>query len=163
MAAIQQVLMAVGTSISLPANLIANVTAESYNNQTSSASVSLDFLTNGTLSLEYNAQGTLQDPAFAQFEQYTWLVGGTSSLFSVRMRRTSGAFSPGSAAVDTWLPITSDLFWYLLSNSNSFTPSNGRSFTGVLELAYTNNLTNILAQSNINFSTFALTQGGDIR
>lgn len=163
MAAIQQVLMAVGTSVFLPANLNAFASAESYNDEPASAIVNLDLEATGILTLDYNANGTLQDPAFAQFEQYTWLVGGSSSLFSVRLRRTSGsAFSPGSAAIDTWLPVSTGHSWYILSSSNSFQPSNGKAVTGVLEIAFTNNLTNILAQSNINFSTSAFTQGGFI-
>lgn len=157
MAAIQQVLMAVGTSILLPSNLFASAEALSYGSQVASATVNLDFYTNGTLNLDYYARGTERTPGFDQFEQHTWLVGGLSNLYSLRMRRISGEFSPGSAAVDTWLPITSDRFWYLSSISTSFAPTNGRSFTGVLEIAFSDNLTNILAQSSVNFSTFAET------
>ena len=158
MSAVQQVIMAVGTSVLLPSNLFAAADALSYGSQIASASVRLDLLTNGTLSLEYSAQGTIQDPSFPQEEQYTWLVGGLSNLFSVRMRLTSGQFSPGSAAVDTWLPITGDHFWYLQSISSTFALTIGRSFTGVLEIAYSDNLTNILAQSSVNFNTFAETE-----
>jgi len=157
MAAIQQVLMAVGTSVFLPASLNAFASAESYNDEPASAIVNLDLEATGILT------GTLQEPAFAQFEQYTWLVGGSSSLFSVRLRRTSGsAFSPGSAAIDTWLPVSTGHSWYILSSSNNFQPFNSKAVTGVLEIAFTNNLTNILAQSDINFSTSASTQGGFI-
>jgi hypothetical protein len=161
MAAIQQILMAVGTSVSLPASLFAAASGEGYNDEAASAIVSLDLESSGILSLEYNANGTIADPAFPQFDQYNWLVGGSSSLFSVRMRQTSGStFSPGSTAVNTWLPVDTGRSWYILSSSNSFQRFNSKALTAVLEIAYTNNLTNILAQSNINFSTSALTQGG---
>lgn len=161
MAAIQQVLMAVGTSVFLPSSLFAAAEAISYFDEPASSIVNLDLEASGILTLDYNANGTVQNPTFAQFEQYRWLNGGASSLFSVRLRRTSGnTFSPGSAAVDTWLPASTGQSWYLLSSSNSFQPFNGKALTGVLEIAFTNNLTNILAQSDINFSTSALTQSG---
>lgn len=163
MAAIQQVLMAVGTSILLPSDLFANASAESFNDENASCIVFLNFNVDGTLVLEYNANGTLQDPPFPVTENYTWRVGGSSSLYSVRMRRISGsAFSFGSAAVDTWIPITTDLNWNLISSTTRSQPFNSKVFLGVLEIAYSNNLTNILAQSNINFSTSASTQGGFI-
>jgi hypothetical protein len=157
MGAVQQVLMAAGTSIFLPSDLFAAAEALSYDSQVASATVNLNFYTNGTLTLDYNARGTERTPGFDQFEQYNWLVGGLSNLYSVRMRRTFGQFSPGSAAVDTWLPITSDRFWYLQSISSTFALTIGRSFTGVLEIAFSDNLTNILAQSSVNFSAFAET------
>lgn len=161
MAAIQQVLMAVGTSVFLPSSLIAAADAISYFDEPASSIVILQLEANGTLSLEYNANGTVQDPTFPQSEVSRWLVGGASSLFSVRLRRTSGsAFSPGSSAIDTWLPASTRQSWNILSSSDRVQPSNSKGIIGVLEIAFTNNLTNILAQSNINFSTSALTQGG---
>jgi hypothetical protein len=161
MAAIQQVLMAVGTSVFLPSSLFAAADAISYFDEPASSIVILQLQSNGTLSLEYNANGTVQDPTFPQSEVSRWLVGGSSSLFSVRLRRISGSsFSPGSSAIDTWLPASTGLSWNILSSSNSFQPSNSKGILGVLEIAFTNNLTNILAQSDINFSTSALTQGG---
>jgi hypothetical protein len=161
MAAIQQVLMAVGTSIFLPASLTANPNATSYNSEEASSGLSLTLTTSGSLFLIYSANGTEKFPDFPVSQEETWLVGGSSSLYSVRLRKTSGSsFDFGSAAVNTWIPITSTQAWYLDSNSNIFQPSNSKAILGVLEIAFTNNLTNILAQSDINFSTFALTQGG---
>jgi hypothetical protein len=163
MGAIQQVLMAVGTSVFLPSSLIANPSGEGYSDEAASAAISLSLSTGGTLSLDYNASGTLQDPGFPVSEGYTWRVGGSSSLYSVRLRKTSGSsFNIGSAAVDQWLPINTDLTWNLISSSNSSQRFNQKALTGVLELAFTNNLTNILAQSDINFSTSASTQPGGI-
>jgi hypothetical protein len=164
MAAIQQILMAVGTSVFLPSSLIASAIGESYADQAASAGVSLNLSTNGILQLVYSANGTLQDPSFPVTEQFRWLVGGSSTLFSVRMRKISGsAFSFGSAAIDTWIPITTSLNWNIISSSNSFQPFNSKAVTAVLEIAFSNNLTNILAQSNISFSTSASTQGGSIQ
>lgn len=163
MAAVQQVLMAVGTSVFLPSSLIAAASGESYNDDFASASISLFLRTNGTLLFEYSANGTLQDPPFPVSEESNWLVGGTSSLFSARMRRISGsAFLVGSSAINTWLPITSELNWNLVSSSSSSQRFDSKAVTAVLEIAFTNNLTNILAQSNISFSTLASTQGGFI-
>lgn len=161
MGAVQQVLMAVGTSVFLPSSLIANASGESYADEPASSIVILSISTSGSLLLQYNAIGTVQDPPFPQSEGYTWRVGGSSSLYSVRLRRTSGSsFSGGSTAIDTWVPMTTEQTWNLLSSSNSSQPFNSKAVTGVLEIAFTNNLTNILAQSNINFSTSAQTQGG---
>jgi hypothetical protein len=161
MSAVQQVLMAVGTSISLPVSLIANPSATSYNSEFASSGLSLTLTTSGSLFLLYSANGTEKDPDFPVSQENTWLVGGTSSLYSVRLRKTSGSsFDVGSSPVNTWIPITSTQAWYLNSNSNSFQPSNSKAVLGVLEIAFSNNLTNILAQSDISFSTFALTQGG---
>lgn len=163
MAAVQQVLMAVGTSIRLPSSLVANPSAESYSDEPGSSAVVLYLNTDGSLVLEYNANGTLQEPPFPVAENYTWRVGGSSSLYSARMRRTSGNnFAPGSTSINTWNPITTNQMWSLLSFSNSFQRSDSKAVTAVLEIAFTNNLTNILAQCNISFSTSALTQGGFI-
>jgi hypothetical protein len=163
MGAVQQVLMAVGTSVFLPSNLIADASGESYSDEAASAGVTLSLGTNGTLLLEYSASGTLQTPSFPVSEQYTWLIGGSPALYSVRMRKILGNnFTSGSAAIDTWIPVTSSLDWYMLSSSSIFQPYNANAITAVLELAYTNNLTNILAQCNISFSTLASTQGGFI-
>ncbi len=163
MSAIQQVLMAIVSSVFLPSDLIADASAESFSDQPASAVIVLGITAGGLLTLEYSASGTLPTPAFPVSEQYTWLVGGTSSLYSIRMRRTSGSsFSFGSTAIDTWVPMTTDRTWILQSASNSSQPFNSKAVTAVLELAYTNNLTNILAQSDITFSTSASTQGGFI-
>jgi hypothetical protein len=163
MAAVQQILMAVGTSVFLPSSLIADASGESYSDEAASAGVTLSLGTNGILLLEYSASGTLQTPSFPVSEQYRWLVGGTSSLYSVKMTKILGNnFTSGSAAIDTWMPITSSLNWFLLSSSSIFQPYNSNAITAVLELAFTNNLTNILAQCNISFSTEASTQGGFI-
>jgi hypothetical protein len=160
MGAVQQVLMAVGTSISLPANLSANPYAISYFSEEASSGLSLTLTTSGSLFLIYSANGTEKFPDFPVSQENTWLIGGSSSLYSVRLRKTSGSsFDFGSAAVNTWIPITSTQAWYLDSNSNIFQPSNSKAVTGVLEVAFSNNLTNILAQSDISFSTSALTQG----
>ena len=170
MAAIQQVLMAVGTSVSLPASLFASATGESFGDFASaSAFARVTIGTTGILTLEYNANGDYKEPGFPVEENFTWLVGGSSSLFSARMRRTSGsAFSSGSSPADTWLPVTSDLAWFIVSNtSGGITGLSGRDIdskavTAVLEIAYTNNLTNILAQCDISMDTTASSQGGNV-
>lgn len=162
MSAIQQVLMAVGTSISLPASLVASASGERFSDfQGASAFARVTLGSAGILTLEYNANGDTQDPPFPVTENYTWLVGGNSSLFSTRMRRTSGsAFTAGSAAADTWLPVTSDLAWTLISNARAGGGFDSKALTAVLEIAYTNNLTNILAQCNISMDTTASSSGG---
>ncbi len=160
MAAIQQVLMAVGTSVSLPSSLTASATGERFTDFLgASAFARVTLGSAGILTLEYNANGDFQDPPFPVEENYTWLVGGSSSLFSARMRRTSGnAFTAGSAAADTWLPVTSDLAWTLISNARNG-GFDSKALTAVLEIAYTNNLTNILAQCNISMDTTASSSG----
>jgi hypothetical protein len=164
MAAIQQILMAVGTSVSLPASLTASATGDSFSDfQGASAFARVTLGSAGNLTLEYNANGDFQDPPFPVEENYTWLVGGSSSLFSARMRRTSGsAFTAGSAAADTWLPITSDLAWTIISSARASGGFDSKALTAVLEIAYTNNLTNILAQCNISMDTTASSSGGGV-
>jgi hypothetical protein len=170
MSAIQQVLMAIGSSVFLPASLIADASGESFgefSNASAFARVTLG--TAGVLTLEYSANGDYKIPGFPVEENYNWLIGGSSSIFSARMRRTSGsAFTAGSSAINSWLPITSDLQWQLLSSASggisglSGNDIDSKAVTAVLEIAYTNNLTNILAQSNISMSTYASTQSGSI-
>ena len=167
MGAIQQVLMAVGTSVFLPPVIASELQTAviasgiGYNDASASASIDLRLSTSGSLSLEYSASGTSKDPGFPVSENWTWLVGGTASLYSVRMRKTSG--SPfGPSAVNAWIPITADLQWRIDSASNSSQTSEIQAVTAVLEIAFTNNLANILAQSSINFQTSAETESGFI-
>lgn len=169
MAAVQQVLMAVGTSVSLPVSLLASASATSFGNDfgdtgNASAFARVTLGTAGILTLEYNANGEVKDPPFNVEENYTWRVGGTSSLYSVRMRKTSGStFSSGSSVIDTWLPISTDHAWFILSASSSSQPGpDSKAVIAVLEIAYTNNLTNILAQCDISMDTTATTISGNI-
>lgn len=170
MGAIQQVLMAVGTSVFLPSSLFASASGESFGDFSNASAFARVTLGNaGILTLEYNANGDVQDPSFPVEENYTWRIGGSSSLYSVRMRKTSGsAFSAGSSDIDQWIPITTDLQWQLLSNASSGISGgpgsdiDSKALTAVLELAFTNNLTNILAQCNISMDTFASSQSGNI-
>lgn len=165
MAAVQQVLMAVGTSVSLPASLFASAIGQSFGDfESASAFARVTIGTTGILTLEYNANGDYKDPGFPVEENYRWLVGGSSSLFSARMRRTSGnVFASGSNAADTWLPVTSALAWFIVSNTTSTGPQfDSKAVTAVLEIAYTNNLTNILAQCDISMDTNAESQGGSV-
>jgi hypothetical protein len=167
MAAIQQILMAVGTSVSLPASLTAVAFGERFQDFLgASAFARVTLGSAGILTLEYNANGDFQTPPFPVEENYTWLVGGNSSVFSARMRKTSGSsFTAGSAAIETWLPITSDLAWTLISNARGGGGFDADALTAVLEIAYTNNLTNILAQCNISMETTAVStgSGNDLR
>lgn len=161
MAAVQQVLMAVGTTVSLPASLTAYAYGDRFTDGLgASAFARVTLRSIGTLILEYNANGDIQDPPFPVEENYSWLVGGSSSLFSARMRLTSGdPFSVASSAVNTWLPITSDLGWFIVSNARNG-GFDAKALTAVLEIAYTNNLVNILAQCNISMETTASSTGG---
>lgn len=160
MAAIQQVLMAVGTSVSLPASLDAYASGISYTDfRGASAFARLTLSTTGVLTFLYNANGDVADPPFTVEENYNWLVGGSPGLFSARMRLTSGdSFTTGSAATGTWLPITSNLVWSLTSSARNG-GYDAKALTAVLEIAYTNNLVNILAQSNISMQTTAESTG----
>ena len=162
MSAIQQMLLAtmINTSVSLPSILIASADAQSYLDRPSNAEVSLDLNTNGTLLLSYSAVGDEINPLEPVSNQYTWLVGGRSNLFSVRMRTLSGtSFSTAfSSSSNTWLPVTSNLSWNIRSSSNAIRTFSIKDVSAVLEIAYTNNLTNIIAQSDIYFSTSASTQ-----
>ena len=172
MSAIQQVLLAIGSSVYLPPSLTASASGESFGEfSNASAFARITLGTAGILTHEYNATGDTIDPPFpgGVNETFTWLTGSSSSLFSARMRRTSGsAFTAGSSAANAWLPITSDLQWQLLSNASggisglSGSDIDSKALTAVLEIAYTNNLTNILAQSNVSMSTFASSQSGVI-
>lgn len=158
MSAIQQVIMAAGTSVSLPASLDAFASGISYTDfRGASAFARLTLGSTGVLNFLYNANGDYTEPPFTVQEDYNWLVGGSSSLFSARMRLTSGdAFTIGTTG--TWLPITSNLVWSLTSSARNG-GYDAKALTAVLEIAYTNNLANILAQSNISMQTTAESTG----
>jgi hypothetical protein len=162
MSAVQQILFAVGTSVSLPSTLAADASSINYNGQSGSATIVLSLTTGGLLTLDYSAFGEVQLPQFPQSltPPYTWLINGTSSIYSVRMRVTSGGtFNPGSTAINSWVPLTSDRTWTLQAISSlSQTPSSD-AVTAVLEIAYRNSLTNPLAQSAVTFTTLAETSG----
>lgn len=153
MASAQQILMSAGF-ILLPSSLEASAESTSYN-ASAFASVSLTLRTNGVLNLNYSATGTYPIPENPQTESYTWNVGGSTGL-SARMRLLSGIFNVGTT--DTWVPVTTDLLWGISSSANSGGGSEDfdyKEVQSVLEIAYTNNLTSILAQCNINFNTTA--------
>jgi hypothetical protein len=161
MSAIQQVLFAVGTSVSLPSALAASPYSINYQGQSGSATIVLTLTTGGLLTLEYSAVGQERDPSSPQTNPtHTWLSNGTSNIYSVRMRVTSGGtFNLGSAAINTWVPLTSDRTWTLEATSSTSLPFSSDAVTAVLEIAYTNSLTTILAQSAVELSTSAETYG----
>ena len=161
MSALQQLLFSTGSSIFLPSLLDVEASGLSFANQPASAGISLTVRTDRLLTLAYSANGDTEDPPFPRQEEYTWLTGGSASLYSVRMRLLTGAFAVGSSAVDTWLAVTSNRAWSIQSNSSSSARSDTDAVTAVLEIAFTSSLGTILATSNISFATQADTLGNN--
>lgn len=160
----QQVLLMGSGSVYLPNSLIISARGTSVD-EAASSGVRLTLRTNGSLSVDYSASGNAsEDPTFPREDLYTWLVGGSSSLYSAKMRILTGAFGDGAgsfglAAVDTWIPLNSEQIWYVQANSNSSSPrSSNRAVTAVLEIAFGSNPLAILASCNIDFRASALTQ-----
>lgn len=166
MAAMQQVLLMGSGSVYLPSSLIIAARGTSAGDEAASSAVRLTLRTNGSLSIDYSANGNAtEDPTFPQEDLYAWLVGGSSSLYSAKMRILTGAFGDGAgnfglAAVNTWIPINSEQIWYVQANSNDSVPSSNRAVTAVLEIAFGSNPLAILASCNIDFRASALTQSG---
>lgn len=160
MAAVQQVLFSIGTSVSLPSSLSINASGESFAGQNAVAMINLTLRTNNLLNVNYSAEGDIREPAFPQQDEFRWLTGGSSNLYSARMRVLSGSFGGGSSSVNTWLPITSNLTWGILSTSDTNQPLDADSVTAVLEIAFSDSLDTILTASQINFNTQASTQTG---
>jgi len=159
MSAIQQLLFSTGSSVFLPSLLGVEASGLSFANQPASAGINLTLRTDRLLTLAYSANGDTKDPAFPRQDEYTWLTGGSASIYSVRMRLLTGAFAAGSSAVNTWLEVTSNRAWSIQSNSSSFNRSDNDAATAVLEIAFTSSLDTILATSNISFATAADTLG----
>lgn len=166
MAAIQQVLFALGGGlVALPDDAFfdKNVYGQSFNGQPAGSSITLTLRANGILNIGYSATGTGEkDPLIPETQSYTWLRGGTSELYSARMRVISGqGFALGSSSVNSWIdiPTGSFLSWGISSNSNETTTSGINSVVAVLELAFKSNQQTVLADANINFDTSALTEG----
>ena len=159
MSAVQQLLFSTGSSVFLPSLLEVDASGLSFANQLASAGINLTLRTDRLLTLAYSANGDTRDPQFPRQDEYTWLTGGSASLYSVRMRLLTGAFAPGSSAVNTWLEVTSDRAWGIQSNSSSSTRAVNSAATAVLEIAFTSSLDTILATSNISFATAADTLG----
>jgi hypothetical protein len=153
MASAQQVLMA-GGYVLLPSSLQASASGTSFSGP-ANAIVSLTLKTDGSLILNSSAIGNVRVPVTSETKSYTWIVGGDTGQLSARMRLLAGIFD-GSANTDEWVPITSDLVWFIGSFSSSqFGEPESDSVSAVLEIAFNNNLTSILAQCNINFETDA--------
>jgi hypothetical protein len=151
MASAQQVLMA-GGYVLLPSSLQASASSTSFSGP-ASARVSLTLKTDGSLILNSSADGDF--PVTSETKSYTWIVGGAAGQLSARMRLLAGIFD-GSANTGEWVPITSDLEWFIESFSSSrFGEPESDFVSAVLEIAFNNNLTSILAQCNINFDTVA--------
>lgn len=153
-------------SVYLPSSLIIAARGTSAGGEAASSGVRLTLRTNGSLSVDYSANGNeTEDPSFPQEDLYTWLVGGSSSLYSAKMRILTGAFGDGAgnfglSAVNTWIPINSEQIWYVQANSNNSVPSGNRAVTAVFEIAFGSNPSTILASCNIDFRASALTQSG---
>lgn len=168
MAAIQQMLFATGSSVFLPNSLSSSASATTFGNPEfpslafASSGITLRLRTNSLLTLTTSAQGTVAEPASPVVNQSTWLVGGSASVYSVRMRLLTAVgdgFAVGSDSVNTWLPITQERIWEVRSSAaGAGVLQDTDGVTAVMEIALTASTSTILAFSNINLSTTALVQ-----
>lgn len=160
MSAIQQALLSFGSNqgtISLFA-ISSSAAGLSDFGENASAAATLEVLSN-TIYINSNALGNNPDTFASGLESYAWLSGGSSNLYSVKLDVTGSSFDIGSTAINTWVPLTSSIFWGLSTASNQFQRFNSKSITGTLSFALSSNLSNVLASTTVSISISARTNG----
>jgi hypothetical protein len=166
MAAIQQILLAIGQSLGTlffrsapPVSFTSN--ALSTNGNSAGAQLSLNISNSGRLEIVAVSN---QEPGGIQNsipDSYNWLTGGAASLYSIRVNPVSGSFTiGGSSFYSTWLPMTESRSWFLRAES---VPSGSTSDLTVvfnIQVALTSNLSSVLLTSaDITFNCRAETAG----
>lgn len=158
MAALQQVLFAIGQSLGtlfLEPSLFASASATSTAGNSAGAELTLNITNSGFLNVRRVTNSFPAGITDDIIRQYNWLIGGSALLYSVRIRRNSGdTFLLGSDLSDSWLPMSQNRSWTLRSTSP---PNFGSNINFTVEIALSNNLSNILSSGTFNFSCNAST------
>ena len=170
MSAIQQVLLSFGYTsggggggggsgtITLN-NMAPYAMAISYTDRIASSLASLK-ISSSSIILNSTAYG--DDAEASGPSSYTWLSGGSFNLYSAKLSVTGSALEVGSSGINTWLPLTTDLKWTLISNSSANQRSVYKTVTGTLSIALSTNVSEVLAIANVSITANARTNSGEI-
>lgn len=160
MAALQQVLFAIGQlagTTFLEPSYSALAPAISLANQGAGADLFLTLFNNGVLNVIQETNDNVSGIQSSVIKNYNWLSGGTTSLYSVRIIRNSGELdffraSGQSDLIGSWLPMTQTRSWLLRATAP---PNLSVTIDFTLQIARTNNLSNILSSGTFNFTCSA--------
>ena len=168
MAAIQQILLAIGQSLGTlffrSASSVQGVSflsnASSNAGSSSGAELYLNILNSGILEIVAVSN---EDPGGIQNDipdSYNWLTGGAASLYSIRINPVSGSFTLGSNLSSSWLPMTQSRSWFLRAESVSSGSTSDLTVVFNIQVALTSNLSSVLLTSaDITFNCRAETAG----
>jgi hypothetical protein len=161
MAALQQILLAIGQSLgTISLNNIpffTSATAFSSEGNTAGADLSLTVFNNGATNVREVSRGTLSGDVDRILDPgATWLINGTASSYSVKVTRTGGTDldffrSTGqSDLIGAWLEMDrSQRSWLFRIEAPPNLGTKSIEFT--LEIALTSNLSNVLASRSFTF------------
>jgi hypothetical protein len=175
MAAIQQILLAIGQSLgtlffrsaSSSPGVSFTSFASSNAGSSSGAELYLNILNSGILEIVAVSD---EDPGGIQnsiLDSYNWLTGGAASLYSISVNRVSGSFALGSdlssppetPLAKTWRPMTQSRSWFLKAESLSSGSTSDLTIVFNIQVALTSNLNVLLTSDNITFRCRAETAG----
>lgn len=138
-----------------------SVIASSFGGLNAIAGVDIDLSSNGLISFNTFATGDFTEQIGDG--NYAWLTGGSSTNYSFRYSTgptfVSGLDTPGPQNV--WLPISSGRVWTISRSAFDIGPlSDSVSFFIMLQIAATNNVSQILGSSQLNIELSATTRSG---
>jgi hypothetical protein len=163
MAAIQQILLAIGQSLGTlffrSASSSPGVSFTSFalsdGGSSSGAELYLNISNSGILEIVAvsNEDGDIQNSIL---DSYNWLTGGAASLYSISVNRVLGSFALGSdlssppetPPAKTWRPMTQSRSWFLKAESVSSGSPSDLTVVFNIQVALTSNLSSVLLTSN---------------